>query len=183
MSNRINIIDVPQDSRLMTGLQEFKSKWEEAHRAWVAFSEKWVPGVEGVRLYANNKLMGLALPEGTALPKGWRWIKPGIVAPSYSGAKEAHQEMKNMATKPSNWDLTTMCGGEPVMNPAQGIVSFISFNVLPDERIIFSLPVGADGAHYPIPEGARELTVTEFMRLTNPQSQCPIPVEPAKADA
>jgi len=182
MSNRINIIDVPQDSRLMAGLQEFKTKWEETHRAWVAFSEKWVPGVEGVRLYAANKLLGLALPEGTALPKGWRWIKPGIVAPSYSGAKEAHKEMKALGTKPTNWDLTTMCGAEPVMNPQQGIVSFISFHVLPDERIIFSLPVGPDGAHYPIPEGARELTVTEFMKLTHKPAEAPAEEQP-KTDA
>jgi len=182
MSNRINIIDVPADSRLMTGLHQWKETWEAAHRAWVDFSNKWLPGVEDVRLFANNELQGLAIRQDVPLPKGWRWIKPGIIAPQFSGNKEAYNELKALPKKPTNWDLTTMCGMEPAMNPAEGIVSFLSFHVLPDERIIFSLPVGPDGSHYPIPEGARELTVTEFMKMTHKPAEAPAEEQP-KTDA
>lgn len=154
---RIYLTDLPEDSQLYKGCKRYYDRTEEVFNAWNDFVKEYF--TETHSFLAGDTFKGVCTD---VLPKDWRWLKryENIAVPS-AKAKEAYQQFKNLPIRPDSWDLTKWCGARNVEGDG-GLVSFITLYVRADGKFIISIPVGRDGEHAEIPEGARQLTYSEY---------------------
>lgn len=160
MTHRIYLTDLPENSQLYKGAKQFNDESQEAFEGWTKFAGKHFG--DKARFLAGYTFRAIVLPANEPLPDGWRFTKDGphTIVPRALGDKDAYKEFKHLKRRPDGWRLTVLCGANIIHEG--NTAYFLTLVLDANDKFIISLPVSREGVHHPIPEGARELTWTEY---------------------
>lgn len=167
MSNKIYITDLPETCQIIKGIKRWQEESQAAIDAWFEFARKYFGSSKNIKVYGGNRLKAVVLTDDHICPHGWRFSKEVLrgVVPDGVKNKTVYQEFKNLPKKPDSWELNQYTG----ITFRKGIgarIYFLTFEYDINDNIIVGLPVDLEGNHHPIPDGARELHVTEYLQLT-----------------
>lgn len=159
---RIYITDIPKESQIYKGIEEYQRLSREAHTAWFDFIRDVFGTTEGYQSISRGGLIGVQLPKGELPPAGWLPSETGW-RPSYNGSRKIYERFKALPHKPGAFEFKKLCGLKHV-NIGFNYYS-PSLEISNDDRWIVSIPVDENGNHDALPEGCTELKPSEYMKM------------------